>query len=151
MEAAVVNHFIEGALYILDTTASVKALPETPFLKKGTEAQGDISGLLEMSGDIAGSASVSFSKRSILGIVSAMFGETMTEMNEEINDAVGEIANMISGHVTTKMAEMGKTVKVKLLEVKSDQYHVIEHSQGKEVLVLPFKTTQGAVVIEVSY
>ena len=34
MDAALVNPFIEGALYILDTTASVKVKPEPIFIKQ---------------------------------------------------------------------------------------------------------------------
>ncbi len=155
MEASMINPFIEGTLYILDTTASVKAKPESPFLKKTDTAQGDISGILEMNGDITGSIAITFTKKCILGIVSAMFGEEITEMDEEINDAVGEIGNMISGRVTTKMTEMGKTVKIKLHEVKSGKGHTIEHlvdnREEKKVLALPFRTTKGNMVIEICY
>ncbi|NOX34360.1 MAG: chemotaxis protein CheX [Deltaproteobacteria bacterium] len=152
MDAALVNPFIEGALHILDTTAFVKVKPETPFLKKDLKSLGDISGLLEISGDLSGSAAISFSKKSILGIVSAMFGEDMVEINEEITDAVGEISNMIAGHATTKIAELDKKVKVKFKEIKIGKDALIEHIEGvKHVLVLPFRTTKGKVVIEVCY
>lgn len=151
MDAAMVNPFIEGTLYILDTTASVKVRPGSPYLKKDALALGDISGTLSITGDITGSASVSFTEKSILGIVSAMFGEEMTRMDEEINDAVGEIGNMISGHVTTKMTEMGKTVRVKLAEVKTGKAHTVDHVEGGTVLALPFATTKGRMVIEVCY
>jgi len=152
MDAALVNPFIEGTLHILDTTAFVKVKPETPFLKRNRFAQGDISGLIEISGDLSGSASISFSEKSILGIVSDMFGEEMTEINEEIYDAVGELSNMVAGHVTTKIAEMDKKVKVKFTEVKPGPGHEIQHIEGAEyVLAIPFRTTRGKVVIEVSY
>ena len=157
MEASMVNPFIQGTLYILNTTASVMAKPGEPFLKKNFLALGDISAILEMTGDVSGSASVTFTEKSILGIVSAMFGEEMTRMDEEINDAVGEIGNMISGHVTTKITEMGKNVRVRLSEVKSGKSHSIEHpaSQGddvtKKILVLPFQTTKGNMALEVCY
>jgi len=152
MDAALVNPFIEGTLHILDTTAFVKVKPETPFLKKDRKALGDISGLLEISGDLSGSAAISFSEKSILGIVSAMFGEDMIEINDEITDAVGEISNMVAGHVTTKIAEMDKKVKVKFQEVKIGRDSLIEHIEGaKHVLALPFSTTKGKMVIEVSY
>ena len=95
MDAALVNPFIEGTLHILDTTAFVKVAPKSPYLKKNRKSLGDITGLLEISGDLAGSAAITFSKESILGVVSAMFGEEMTEINEEIHDAVGEISNML--------------------------------------------------------
>ncbi len=152
MDATLVNPFIEGTLHILDTTAFVKVKPEAPFFKKNRNAYGDISGFIEISGDLSGTAAISFSKKSILGIVSAMFGEEMTEINEEINDAVGEISNMVAGHVTTKIAEMGKKVSVKFKEIKLGNDAVIEHVEGGDhVLALPFKTTKGQVVVEVCY
>ena len=152
MDAALVNPFIEGTLHILDTTAFVKAKPRDPFLKKNRKAMGDISGLLEISGDLTGTAAITFSKESILGIVSAMFGEDMTELNEEINDAVGEISNMVAGHVTTKIAEMDKQVKVKFTEIKMGEDAVIEHVDGAQhVLALPFNTTKGKLIVEVCY
>lgn len=152
MDAKLVNPFIEGTLHILDTTALVKVNPLEPYIKKSPIAQGDISGLLEITGDLTGSASISFTRQSILGIVSAMFGEEMTELNEEINDAVGEISNMVAGHVTTKIGELNKKVKVKFKEIKKGKNHVIDHVEGGETVVaIPFKTTKGKVIIEVSY
>jgi len=152
MDVTLVNPFVEGALHILDTTAFVKVKPDPPFLKKDSRPQGDISGILEISGDLNGSAAISFSEKCILGIVSAMFGEDMTEINEEITDAVGEISNMIAGHVTTKIAEMGKKVKVKFVKVCSGADENIEHIKGGvHILALPFRTTKGRMVIEVCY
>lgn len=152
MEATLVNPFVEAALHILDTTAFVKVKPEIPFLKKDIRSQGDITGILEISGDLQGSAAISFSEKCILGIVSAMFGEDMTEINEEIIDAVGEISNMIAGHVTTKIAELNKKVKVKFVKVCQGADQNIDHIKtAGEILVLPFRTTKGKMVIEVCY
>jgi len=152
MDVMLVNPFIEGTLHILDTTAFVKVKPETPFLKTDTAAQGDITGLLEISGDLEGTAAISFTEKSILGIVSAMFGEEMTEINDEITDAVGEISNMVAGHVTTKIAELDKKVKVKFVKVILGKDQVIPHTEaGTHVVSIPFKTTKGKMVLEVSY
>ncbi|MCK5686213.1 chemotaxis protein CheX [bacterium] len=152
MDSVLVNPFVEGALHILDTTAFVKVKPESPFLKKNSKALGDISGVMEVSGDLTGSAAISFSEKSILGVVSAMFGEEMTKIDEEITDAVGEISNMVAGHVTTKLAEMGKKVKVKLKEVTIGSDSKINHVEGVDhVLAVPFKTTKGKLVIEICY
>ena len=152
MDAAFVNPFIEGTLHILDTTAFVKSQPKAPFIKKNLLSLGDISGLLNVSGDLTGTAAITFSKESILGIVSAMFGEEMTELNEEIFDAVGEISNMVAGHVTTKIAELDKKVKVQFDKIVHGQGTQIDHVPGAvHVVALPFKTTKGKVIIEVCY
>lgn len=152
MDVSLVNPFVEGTLHILDTTAFVKVKPEPPFCKTHQRAEGDISGMLEISGDLRGSAAISFSEKSILGIVSAMFGEDVVEINEDIIDAVGEISNMVAGHVTTKIAEMGKKIKVKFTKVFTGPDQEIVHiKEGGPVISFPFRTTKGKVVIEVCY
>ena len=152
MDVKLVNPFIEGALHILDTTAFVKVIPDTPYLKTNSLTQGDITGLLEITGDLTGTAAISFSKKSILGIVSAMFGEEMTELNDEISDAVGEISNMVAGHVTTKIAELNKKIKVKFVQIIMGQGEPLAHSaSGSHVVAIPFRTTKGKVLLEVCY
>ncbi|NDY72023.1 chemotaxis protein CheX [Desulfobacter hydrogenophilus] len=152
MDVALVNPFIEGTLHILDTTALVKVKPEPPFLKRDTVHHGDISGLLTVEGDLEATVAISFTKKSILGIVSAMFGEEMTEINEEITDAVGEISNMVAGHVTTKIGELGKKVKVKFVRVVTGQTEEILHTEaGSHVVGIPFRTTKGKVLLEICY
>ena len=152
MDAALVNPFIEGVLHIIGTTAFVKVKPVEPFLKKNRESLGDISGILEISGDLSGNAVISFSKKSILGIVSTMFGEDMTRIDEEIHDAVGEISNMIAGHATTKIGEMGKQVKIKFKKILTAGDFPADHmEETSPVFVLPFKTTKGKVVLEICY
>ena len=81
-----------------------------------------------------------------------MFGEEMTEINDEISDAVGEISNMVAGHVTTKIGEMGKKVKVKFVKVVTGRNEEILHTErGSHVVGIPFRTTKGKVLLEVCY
>nr|WP_319493634.1 chemotaxis protein CheX [uncultured Desulfobacter sp.] len=152
MDVALVNPFIEGTLHILDTTALVKVKPEPPFLKRNTAHCADISGLLTVEGDLEATVAISFTEKSILGVVSAMFGEEMTEINDEITDAVGEICNMVAGHVTTKIGELGKKVKVKFVNVVTGPTEKILHTDtGSHVIAVPFRTTKGKVLLEICY
>ena len=152
MDAALVNPFVEGVLHILDTTAFVKVKPEEPYFKKNRESLGDISGILDISGDLTGCAAISFSKKSILGIVSAMFGEKLTRIDAEIHDAVGEISNMVAGHVTKKIVATGKQIRIQVREITNSTSTLTDpFEESADVLVLPFKTTKGRVVIEVCY
>ena len=97
MDVDLINPFIDATVHVLETMASTKAEAGKPYLKKDQVARGDVSGVIGLIGETSGTISVSFSEDSILSIVSNMFGEEMKELNEEIQDAVGEITNMISG------------------------------------------------------
>jgi len=98
MDAKHVNAFIEAALSILETTAQTPAKAfDDPFLKEKPAAKGDITGIISISGNYNGTVSITYSEKLILHVVSTMFGEEMTEINDDIKDAVGELTNMISG------------------------------------------------------
>lgn len=152
MDADCVNPFVEAAVHILETTASMTSIKaKKPYLKKGSKATGAITGVISLSGDFNGTIGISFSENLILSVVSTMFGEEMTEVNDEIKDAVGEIANMVSGQVTTKLSESGKALKAQMSSVLMGNGHEIQHIAGKPVIVLPYKAEKGEFVIEVCF
>jgi len=151
MDAELVNPFVEATLHILETTASTTAKARKPYLKKELSAPGAISGVIALSGVFNGIISISFSEKLILSVVSAMFGEKMTEVNDDIKDAVGEITNMISGQVTTKMTEMGKSLKAQLSTVLMGSSHEVPFIQNRPVISMPYHTDNGDFTIEVSF
>ncbi len=151
MEADLVNPFIEAVFHVLETTASTKSKAIGPYLKKEKAAIGEITCVMDLSGDISGTVSVSFTKKCILGIVSTMFGEEMTEIDDDVKDAAGEFANMISGQVTTKYAELGRSLKVKMSNVHTGENHEIGHIQSKPVIAMPYATENGEFTIEVCF
>ncbi len=95
MDVKLINPFPNATLNVLETMAFVKAKAEKPYLKKDNVAQGDVSAVVDFTGDAKGTVSVTFDELCILKIVSSMFGEEMTAINDEIADAVGELTNMI--------------------------------------------------------
>lgn len=151
MDANSVKPFVEAILHILSSTASTNLKAKKPYLKKDQVARGAISALIELSGDINGSVAISFSEPCILGIVSNMFGENMTELNAEIKDAVGEFTNMLCGQVTNKFAEMGKTFKAKASPILMDKNHKINHSLTQPVIAMPYCTDKGELTIEICF
>lgn len=149
MEAPVVNAVIEAALHILNVTAGLTPKLSRPFSKKSRLAPGDVSGLMVVKGDIEGTMSITFTEKCILAVVSAMFSEEMTEINNDVKDAAGEITNMIAGRVNTKLAEMGKKCRAEMKEVRTGKNHVIEHISEKKVFSIPFESGSGYFNLEV--
>ena len=151
MEAAIVNSFVDAMVMILQTYAVEDIRAYKPFLKRGDETKGDISGLVQITGEGNGSVAVVFYETCILGVVSNMFGEEMTELNDEIKDAVGEMVNMVAGQVNTKFTEMKKTLKAKLDTVQSGPCHAISHLPGRPVIVMPYSSSAGNFLLEMCF
>ena len=152
MDKTLVNPFIKATYDVLATMAATKAKPGKPYLKKknnGTE--GVVTGVIGLTGEVRGTIAVSFDKKSILEIVSAMFGEAMTELNDEIKDAVGEITNMISGQARQALDFEGRRLKTAIPTViMAKEQSVTFFSTGKTVAI-PFETKTGRFTIEVCF
>lgn len=151
MDVRYINPFIESTIHVLKTTSSITARVGKPYLKKDSVAKGDVSGVIGLAGDVKGSISVSFKEDCILPIVSNMFGEKLTELNDEVKDAVGEISNMISGQARQKLELIGRNLKAAIPIVIMGRDHTISHITKDKVIAIPFLTDNGEFTIEVSF
>lgn len=94
---------------------------------------------------------MSFEEKSILAIVSRMFGEEMQDLNGEISDAVGEITNMISGQARQKLDELGRELNASIPTVITGKNHTITHITKFPIIAIPFETDKGGFTIEVCF
>lgn len=149
MDVKLINPFINATLKVLETMAFVKATAGKPFLKKENTAMGDVTGVIGLTGEANGSISVTFEEEGILAIVSNMFGETMTELNDEITDAVGEITNMISGQARQELEAMGRDFRAAIPTIFTGKDHRIVHFTKSPIVAVPFTMEKGAFTIEI--
>jgi chemotaxis protein CheX len=151
MDAKFIDPFISATLNVLETMAFTKAEAGKPYLKKDQIASGDVSGVIGLTGEVSGTFSVSYSEKSILAIVSNMFGEEVKEINEEIKDAVGEITNMISGQARQELDRLGRSLRAAIPTVIMGKNHTITHVTAYPIIAIPFSTFKGDFTIEVCF
>lgn len=149
MEVKYINPFLEGTLHVVKTMAFIDARPGKPYIKKDNFAKGDISGVIGIVGALRGSFALSFSEGSILRIVSSMLGEEIVELNGDIEDAVGELTNMVSGAARQRLEAMGVSLTAALPTVVRGKDHSIAHVLGGPSIVIPFETDSGSFVADV--
>ena len=151
MDVQFINPFVNATIHVLKTMAQTDVKAGKPFLKKDKVARGDVSGLIGLTGEVSGTISVSFTEKSILAVVTRMFGEEVTSLNDEIGDAVGEISNMISGQARQALEEMGRPLQAAIPSVIMGKGHQITHITSHPVIAIPFETDNGGFTIEVCF
>lgn len=149
MDVTLINPFIEATLHVLSSLAFTEARAGKPYLKNDSLAQGDVSGIVGLTGETSGTLSVSFSEQSILAIVSSMFGEPVNKIDEEVKDAVGEILNIVSGQARQKLEMKGRILKGAIPTVITGKNHTISHITKHPIIAIPFDTDNGTFTIEV--
>jgi chemotaxis protein CheX len=127
MDVKFINPFLKGTLEVLKKMAFIEPLPGKPYLKQTSLAGGDVSGIIGITGDAIGSLAISFTEPCICDICSRMLGESYSEANQDVFDAVGEITNMISGVARTYLEKDGMSVYA----------------------AIPFSTDMGSLLVDV--
>jgi chemotaxis protein CheX len=151
LRAEFINPFLEATVSVLKTMAHLEPIPGKPYIKKGSSAIGDISGIVGITGETEGSLCITFSRGCILLIISQMFNEEQKEINEEVKDAVGELTNMISGDSRRRLEEMGHHFLGAIPSVISGVGHEVKHITKGPILSIPFGTQAGNFIVEVCF
>jgi chemotaxis protein CheX len=149
MDTQLINPIVESTYHVLNTIADTDVRAGEPYQKEDHIARGDVTGVIGLTGEASGTISVSFTEKCILTVVSRMFGEEVSSLNREIQDAVGEIANMISGHSRQRLESMGKSLRAAIPTVIMGKDHSISHITTFPVMAIPFSTDYGDFTVEI--
>ena len=149
MDVRLINPFLQGTIEVLTKMAFVEPRPGKVYLKETSLAQGDVSGIIGITGDMIGSLAISFSESCICHLISRMLGEPLTEATQEVFDGVGELTNMISGVARTYLEKDGMEVYAAIPSVVYGKNHTINHILKAPSIVIPFETDAGSFVVDV--
>ncbi len=144
----IARHFIKATTNILATMAGITAVPGTPFAKKNLVACGDVSAIIGVTGARRGTIAVSFTSECAAALVTAMLGDAVENLEQDMQDAVGEIANMVSGQARASIAAAGLTLHGATPSVITGENHHIRHMTSAVVIAIPFATEAGRFTVE---
>jgi chemotaxis protein CheX len=143
--------FIQATINVLSTMAGITPTPGAPYVKKDDMAHGDVSAIIGITGDKAGSISVSFTKPCAVGLVRGMIGDDIQDIVQDTKDAVGEIANMISGQARSGLGDLGMHFQGSTPSVVMGDHHSISHMTKGPVVAIPFTSGVGEFTVEFGF
>lgn len=151
MSIEFITPFLSATIEVLKTMAQTDAKPGKPTRREPQPAEGVVTSVVDFTGGTNGSVSITFTEDCIVGLANSMWGESFTEMNSEIEDAVGELINMISGVARKNLSEKGFIFQGGIPRVLKGEGHTIDHSVSGTVVAVPFKTKDGVFVLEACF
>ncbi len=138
-EKKTIEAFVNGVQHTLSTMASTEVAFGRPSIEPNFVMKGDVAAIVGLiAPPLKGNFIISFSKSGILQIYNNMVGENLTEMNDEVKDSVGEIANMVYGASKTLLNQGGHQFQMALPTVVLGEFFPAKDDQGV-TLVIPFK------------
>jgi chemotaxis protein CheX len=153
LDVELVNPFIQGTKTVLETQANITLQIGKPYLRKRDEKiPMEIAGVIALQcSEFTGSIALCFSSRVFLNIYEALVGERIEAINQESQDAAGELLNMIFGAAKTELNDRkGYTLQKAIPTVLCGDQLRIHHQGSAPTIVLPFEGQIGAFHIEIS-
>lgn len=122
-----------------------------PLEGAGGEVLSNITSMLGLGGDIRGMLAVHCPAAVAMAITGGFLGMDVDELNEDVKDAIGEIANMVAGNL--KVAFAGYDMKIELAipsSVVGESFRVAG-MVGAQRVAVPFSMEGGQFLVELKY
>ncbi|MCC6952926.1 MAG: chemotaxis protein CheX [Deltaproteobacteria bacterium] len=147
----ILSPFVTSAVNILQMMAQVNPTVGEVTEKADKRTWGVVTGIIGMTGDkLEGNLSISFDEGSVLKIVGSMLMTELTQVDAEVIDAVGEIANMLCGGAKVGLHELGYEFQMASPVMISGKDVALSQFGKVPVAVIPLTIPEGQLVIEIA-
>jgi len=97
-----------------------------------------VTSMVGLAGSHSGILAIHCPKKLALMVTSNMLGMEVTDVDEDVNDAMGEIANMVGGDVKHIFSPKGADINLSIPTVIYGSDYALESVSNAESLVMPF-------------
>jgi chemotaxis protein CheX len=145
MKAEYLNPFLKSTMETFKVMIGLPVKPRQVYLLKEPHSA-DISSIIEISGDIEGKLVMSYPLDVALKICSKFLSENLKELNKNVTDCIGEIANIITGFAKKDFQSL--RLKMSLPSIvcgKTD----LKATKESPVICIPFDSEAGCFILEI--
>lgn len=149
MDAVFINQFLTATVKTFQVQCRTELKPLKPYIKNGVIAGIAIAGVINLtSTQYSGSVVLCFPEKVFLKVYENMFDEKLPTINEEAEDAAGELLNIIYGAAKVGLNEKGFDFQKALPTILKADGLSVRQSGGHPIVVMPFETSEGVFHME---
>jgi len=109
-----------------------------------------LTAMVGLAGTYNGLVSVHLPWPLAISFTSLMLGMEVTEIDDDVNDAMGEIANMIAGSFKQHLSKGGSDIQLSTPSVVNGADYVVSSGNNLENITLKFATGQEEFLVAIS-
>lgn len=110
--------------------------------------ENSISGIIGLAGMRKGVLAIHLPYTVAMAITGNFLGMEVTEINEDVEDAVGELANMLGGNIKTILSEKGRDIELSMPSTITGIHYDFQTTKDAERHVIPFACEAGTFSVE---
>jgi chemotaxis protein CheX len=146
-EDQLAKYVVDATREVFSTMVMMDPVDDYPLKEPIKRFKCSITGMVGFAGTYSGVVSIHCPVVLALKITSSMLGMECEEVNEDLNDAIGEIANMIGGNVKQVLSKGGLDVKLSIPTVISGEDYTVNSLADNDCVVVPFTVDDNKFIV----
>jgi chemotaxis protein CheX len=142
------DKIIESTIEIFSTMVMMDVSVDNENVKDSGKLHDTITGLIGLAGTHKGVLAIHIPHPVAMAITSNFLGMDVSEINADVEDAVGELANMLGGNVKTILTGNGRDIDLSLPSTISGSSYHFQSSKDVDKVVVQFGTANGSFLVE---
>ncbi|WP_291316101.1 chemotaxis protein CheX [Desulfuromonas sp.] len=106
-----------------------------------------VSGMVGLAGSCRGLLAINVPNPVAKAVTGNFLGLEVEEIDEDVKDAIGELANMVAGGIKAALSDGGKDIKMSIPSTVSGEEYSMEYSNDGEGVTVPFNCSAGRFLI----
>lgn len=151
MKVEYINPFIDSAKKLMEIMVGIQQFEKKSItVENKLASMFDVSAVIGVTGDCVGAIVLSFSEGVAQEMLSRLLGEPVSDFNDDVCDAVGEMVNIITGNAQAQLQEGGMgNLNRALPIVVVGKGQAIKVAPGTPCINVEFSTELGGFALQV--
>lgn len=108
----IADNIIAGTKEVFSTMLMTELASGTVLANKKCEVDSNLTSMIGLGGDIRGVLAIHTPAKVAMAITGGFLGIDIASIDEDVKDAIGEIANMVAGNLKVTYAEYDKKIEL---------------------------------------
>ena len=145
------NEIIAGTQEVFSTMLMVDLAYETVILDQKCNIQSNLTSMIGLGGGVRGLLAIHCPALVAKNITGSFLGMDIDELNEDVKDAIGEIANMVAGNLKVSYAKIDTNIELAIpTSIVGESFHICGMADAKRIIV-PFTMAGDTFWVELMY
>jgi chemotaxis protein CheX len=138
---------VQATTEIYDTMIMAQIQSGEPLATPLNDFTRYVSGIVGLAGLCQGMLAIHAPEKVAMGITNDFLGMEVDSVDDDVKDAISELANMVGGSIKPALSPNGKDIQLSLPSVFHGDYTVKYFTQAYWVIV-PFTISSGQFFVE---
>lgn len=126
----------------------LEVTPGEPYNRNKATLENSISGIIGLAGTSKGMLAIHLPKKSALAVTSAFLGMDVDQIDEDVRDAIGELANMLGGSIKSALDPKGSGIQLSMPSSIFGEEYTIDCLAGADEVTVPFEFDGNSFLVE---